>query len=231
MKATLSRLRADREAANNYGLLVILLMVVYGTSVTMQSASAVGVVMVVQLVTLWMAFSASESRTAQRIVGAACLIVGLLSLTSVGVGYAVDGDSTVSKVLAVASALVYLIAPVVILRHLVKRQVVDKETLFGAIAVYLMLGMMFAFTYRAVALFQSGTPFFEGGAAPTGANFLFFSFITLTTTGYGNLVPTTNPGQSVAVLEAIVGQLFLVTALAKIVNAWRLPGAPSDSTQ
>ena len=49
---------------------------------------------------------------------------------------------------------------------------------------------------------------------------LFFSFVTLTTTGYGNLVPSQNPGQSLAVMEAVVGQLFLVTAVAKIVTAW-----------
>ena len=50
---------------------------------------------------------------------------------------------------------------------------------------------------------------------------LFFSFTTLTTTGYGNLVPSQNPGQSLAVSEMILGQLFLITALGKIVTAWQ----------
>ena len=50
---------------------------------------------------------------------------------------------------------------------------------------------------------------------------LFFSFVTLTTTGYGTLVPATNPGQSLAVMEAVLGQLFLVTAVAKIITAWK----------
>ena len=50
---------------------------------------------------------------------------------------------------------------------------------------------------------------------------LFFSFTTLTTTGYGNLVPAQNPGQTLAVSEMILGQLFLITALGKIVTAWR----------
>ena len=52
---------------------------------------------------------------------------------------------------------------------------------------------------------------------------LFFSFTTLTTTGYGNLVPAGNPGQTFAVLEMLIGQLFLVTAVAKVVSAWQ-PG-------
>jgi hypothetical protein len=53
---------------------------------------------------------------------------------------------------------------------------------------------------------------------------LFFSFTTLTTTGYGNLVPAGNPGQTVAVMEMLVGQLFLVTAVAKVINAWKPKG-------
>jgi hypothetical protein len=117
----------------------------------------------------------------------------------------------------------------VILRHLIRRNEVDVRTILGAIAVYLMLGMMFAFAYRAISLFQVAPAFFGDSGPGDNADFLFFSFITLTTTGYGNLVPATNPGQTIAVLETIVGQLFLVTALAKIVNAWRLPGAGTRS--
>jgi hypothetical protein len=94
-----------------------------------------------------------------------------------------------------------------------------------------MIGMFFAFSYRAIGLLQSGS-FFGPGGEGTTAQDLFFSFTTLTTTGYGNLVPAANPGQSFAVLEMLIGQLFLVTALAKIVSAWRptrwgLGGAPA----
>ena len=59
---------------------------------------------------------------------------------------------------------------------------------------------------------------------------LFFSFVTLASTGYGNLVPAANPGQSLAVLEALLGQLFLVIAVAKIVAAWR-PRAWRESSR
>lgn len=214
----------DAAAANAYGLLVALLCFVYLVSVMTDGPAWVGVVLVMELATVWLAFAASESKTARRIVAVACLILAVLSLTSVGFSYALVEDTWITQVLAVASAVVYLIAPLVILRHLVQRARVDKQTLFGAIAVYLMLGMMFAFTYRAISLIQIDPPFFGAAGPGTSANFLFFSFITLTTTGYGNLVPATNPGQTVAVAEAIIGQLFLVTALAKIVNAWRIPG-------
>ena len=48
--------------------------------------------------------------------------------------------------------------------------------------------------------------------------------MTLTTTGYRDLVPATDPGQTIAVLEAVLGQLFLVTAVAKIITAWKPKG-------
>jgi hypothetical protein len=60
------------------------------------------------------------------------------------------------------------------------------------------------------------------------AQTFFFSFTTLTTTGYGNLVPAGNPGQTISVLEMILGQLFLITALGKIVTEWRPRGWHPD---
>ena len=74
-------------------------------------------------------------------------------------------------------------------------------------------------------------PFFESGMHDTFPDALFFSFTTLTTTGFGNLVPARNPGQTFAVMEMLLGQLFLITAVAKVINAWQPTrwrlGAPS----
>jgi hypothetical protein len=112
------------------------------------------------------------------------------------------------------------VAPVSIVRHIGYRRQVDQETMLGALAAYLLIGMAFAFAYRFVGSVQAG-PFFGADGEGTASQVLFFSFITLTTTGYGNLIPADNPGQSLAVLEALLGQLFLVTAVGKIVTAWR----------
>jgi hypothetical protein len=100
------------------------------------------------------------------------------------------------------------------------RREVDRETMLGALSAYLFIGMAFAFAYRFLGGVQSST-FFGAQGEGDIADDLFFSFVTLTTTGYGNLVPAGNPGQSLAVLEALIGQLFLVTAVAKLVNAWK----------
>jgi voltage-gated potassium channel Kch len=62
-------------------------------------------------------------------------------------------------------------------------------------------------------------PFFGSAGPGTLSQDLFFSFVTLTTVGYGNLVPAANPGQTFAVLEAVAGQLFLVVAVGKIISS------------
>lgn len=227
------RVLADRDAANRYGMVVALLCFAYVLSVTAQGTAWTATVMLVQLVTLWLTFSASESPRAQRLAGIACVLVGFLAIATVVFGQVLDLDTAALRFVSAVSVVLYLVAPWVILRHLVRRSTVDARTILGAVAVYIMLGMMFAFSYRTISLFQTQPAFFGDSGQGSAADFLFFSFITLTTTGYGNLVPAANPGQSVAVLEAIIGQLFLVTALAKIVNAWRIPGMstppPHDS--
>jgi hypothetical protein len=102
-------------------------------------------------------------------------------------------------------------------RHLILRSQIDTETLLGAIAAYLLIGMFFAFAYKAAGEFGS-VPFFGAAGHGTLTQDLFFSFVTMTTVGYGNLVPAANPGQTFAVLEAVTGQLFLVVAVGKIIS-------------
>ena len=99
---------------------------------------------------------------------------------------------------------------------------VDFRTILGAISVFTLLGLLFAFLY---VFFSRWThsDFFTGVHHAPVSDYLFFSYTTLTTTGYGNLVPAGTVGQSFAVLEMLVGQFFLVTLVAGLVSLWR-PG-------
>jgi len=106
----------------------------------------------------------------------------------------------------------------------IRRPEVDRAAFYGGVAAYLLIGMTYAFAYVALGELPGSQPFFGAEGDGTAAQCLFFSFTTLTTTGYGDLVPAGNPGQSLAISEAVLGQLFLVTALGKIVS--NLPGRP-----
>jgi hypothetical protein len=98
----------------------------------------------------------------------------------------------------------------------------------------LCIGFFFAFAYRTLAIAQSGPFFGLQGDGPM-RDVMFFSMTTLTTTGYGNLVPARNPGQSLAVLEMLMGQLFLIVIVGKVVAALpgrrRSPEAPGPAEQ
>jgi hypothetical protein len=217
--ADLTALRSF-SPANRYGLVVALIAVTYVVSATAHGTASQSAIVLVQLLTVWIVFGVSESRRAQRIAAVAIVIAAVAAVVTLIVGSVADAGD-VTRVMFVVSALLYLIAPVIIVRHIFGRNVVDGQTVLGAIAAYLLLGMMFAFCFQAIGAIQTKPPLYGAEGAGTAAEDLFFSFVTLTTTGYGDLVPAGNPGQTFAVLEAILGQLFLVTAVAKVVTAWR----------
>ena len=123
---------------------------------------------------------------------------------------------------------ILLFAAGAILRAVLMETEVGFRTILGAISVYTILGLLFSFLYAAMDRVESA-PFFGTGVTVNGGDFLFFSFTTLTTTGYGNLVPAGQPGRMFAGLEMLMGQIFLVTLVAGLVSLWR-PGLLTAGT-
>ena len=216
------------SSPDSYGLVLLLIMVTYALSASITGAWAVSLVLFVQIATIWVTLQASQARRRPREVTSAFLVC---SAAAAVLNLFLPRTPAAGGGLATVSGLLYVAAPLIIVRHLVLRRTVDTQTVLGAIAAYLMAGMAFAFAYRALGALQTG-PFFGSQGEGSFSQDLFFSFTTLTTTGYGNLVPATNPGQSFAVAEMLIGQLFLVTAVAKVVTAWRPdPGRRQPPTE
>jgi uncharacterized membrane protein len=114
------------------------------------------------------------------------------------------------------------LAPAAIVRGVIKdvqARGVTLHTMFGVLCIYLLIGMLFAFTYALIDSLGSA-PFFAQPDAATGTtkDFLYFSFVTITTVGYGDLTAATNLGRSLAIAEALTGQIYLVTVVAAIVG-------------
>jgi hypothetical protein len=107
-------------------------------------------------------------------------------------------------------------APIAIGWSVWRRRVIDVQTILAALCVYVLLGMFFAFLYTGIG--EADTqPFFAQQIHATSADYQYFSFITLTTTGYGDLTAAGNLGRAVAVLEALTGQIYLVTIVALLI--------------
>jgi hypothetical protein len=172
----------------------------------------------VEILAVWFALRVSQARPrVRRIAMVMMVLVGIAAIVNVFVT-----DERSYRIVVMTAGLLYVIAPFSIIRHLATRHTIDQETMLGAVAAYLLFGIAFAFVYLELGNVQ--TDFFGNGQAVTMTQTLFFSFTTLTTTGYGNLVPAGNPGQTIAVMEMILGQLFLITAMGKIVTEWRPRG-------
>lgn len=138
-----------------------------------------------------------------------------------GVAAAAD-DHAFLEIASVIQVALLGFATLAVLARVLGMAQVNSSTILGAISVYTVLGLLFTFLYGVVDRVQNAQ-FFDGHNAPTGSDFIFFSYTTLTTTGYGNLVPAGQPGRMISGLEMMIGQVFLVTLVAGLVALWR-PG-------
>jgi uncharacterized membrane protein YeiB len=120
---------------------------------------------------------------------------------------------------------------VAIIRRLVSHERITSQTLLGAMCCYVLFGLIYTFAFAAAARLTD-EPFLSPAGSHSLSDYLFFSFTTLTTTGYGNLVPATGLGRALSMLEALTGQLFLVTVLARLVALWtpKVRRGPSPPT-
>jgi hypothetical protein len=118
--------------------------------------------------------------------------------------------------------LMLLLTVILVVRRVLARPTVDLQSIYGALSAYLITGLMFAAFYAAID-HLTHAPFFADNQPASTQTFQYFSFVTLTTLGYGDFTAVQNGGRAVAVLEALAGQVFLATLVARLVSAYRTP--------
>jgi hypothetical protein len=203
-----------RVPAYRFGVVLLLLLATFIFLASGPSGDWVAVVAVVlQGATLLAAFSAAGVRRGLFHLTVAVVLIALVSASTA----IIVGGKDVSGSLFLLNLLLVGAAPVVIIHSLIRRRVIDFRTVLGAICVYILLGMMWAFAFTAAGTFDS-EPFFAQEAHATVADYLYFSFTTITTVGYGDLTAARSFGRALAVLAALIGQLYLVTVIALLVS-------------
>jgi len=129
-------------------------------------------------------------------------------------------------------ALLLLMAVIMVVRRVLAKPEVTIQSIYGALSAYLITGLMFASVYA--GMYHLGVAdFFADNQPHNTQTFQYFSFTTLTTLGYGDFTAAASGGRSIAVLEALTGQIFLATLVARLVAAYRTPesrgrGLPED---
>ena len=200
-------------AQDSYGLLLALLVVVYlvlsigeiGPGALLASTVVVGL-------TILLAFHTSQIkgrpfRAVQMAVAVAVIGSVVASLT----------DSNRGKGLTYGILAVLMVAsPVAVVKRIITHTRVTVHTLLGAISIYVLIGLDFAFADLSVQLI-GGNSFFAQPGVHHSPDFLYFSFITMTSVGYGDLSPAYGLPRTMAVLEALMGQIFLVVMVSRLV--------------
>jgi hypothetical protein len=139
---------------------------------------------------------------------------------AVAVARVVDSGLDEGQARLMSAMLVALGPPALVvglLRSLRATGRVGIEAVTGVLALYMLIGMLFAFIYGAIDNLGD-MPFFANGATATVSHCLYFSFTTLTTVGYGDLTARNDLGHTLAVFEALIGQIYLVTVVSLIVS-------------
>jgi hypothetical protein len=205
----------------------VVLLLLFATFMVMASAPsgawARPVITGLQGATLVAAFLAA--RVSRRLLRIA-IVVALAAFASAVVA-AVAGVPGGNGPFLLLDVLVVGAVPVVIARSVWRRGVVDARTILAAVCIYITIGMLWAFIYGVISEFGTG-PFFAQTSHATTADLLYFSFVTLTTVGYGDFTARGDLGRAVAVLEALFGQLYLVTVIAVLVSRMALHRRPGS---
>jgi hypothetical protein len=208
-------------APGRYGALLILLIAGYLLSAFIDERWIGSLQVVLFTVVMILALrSSSVSRRAVRLLLVVAVIgvplffaISLSSATGdVGIGFA-----------NLWTGLVLLTAVVMIVHRVLAFGTVTLQSIFGAFSAYLIVGLMFASFFAAIYHFSGGV-FFANNQPGNTQTFQYFSFTTLTTLGYGDFTALENSGRAVAVMEALTGQVFLATLVARLVAAFRTSG-------
>jgi Ion channel len=204
------------EAAYRYGVvfLIVLLAVVFAI-VAPDGAGTRAIAFAILGAAMLVAVGTSRERTDVRRTRA---LVGGAAIAIITIGTAA-GPIPRAVTLA-ATALLTLAIPITLaggLLRLVRRRGATTQAVAGGLAIYLLVGLGFASAIGFVAAVESGRYFAQAGGT-TASEHVYYSFTVLTTTGFGDLTAAHGAGRALAVLEMLVGQLYLVTVIGVLVG-------------
>ena len=168
--------------------------------------------------TVLLAFHTSRPPPSVQVVVWAGVAVAVLAAVVV----AAHGGETVTGSVILFTSLLVLASPIVVGWRILQHPKVTPETILGGVCIYVLIGMVFANVDYGLQL-VSGKAFFAQAGHHGLPDFAYFSYITMATVGYGDLSPAPGLPRTLAVLEALTGQVFLVVLLARLVSLYRGP--------
>jgi hypothetical protein len=179
----------------------------------------VPVTAVMNLVLVIVAFRTTRMRTSMPFVSA----LALVALAAIVLAFLSDNGTNASAFAAFAQFALLLVLVIAVMRSILMHEQVTIQTILGAIAAYALIGMMFSYLYYGMDSFSPGQ---FSMSASTPSAYPEFSFVVLTTLGFGNQLPTASFASRLTVSEAMIGQIFLATFIARLVTLYPRAVAP-----
>ncbi|MGI9556664.1 MAG: potassium channel family protein [Solirubrobacterales bacterium] len=213
-----------------FGPLLVLILITAGFQVAAPDTQAVRFVAIVLLAatlvaTVWAAGTRRSLRIGLSVF--AGVIVLLAGLDLFGPSEIEATDVGIGQLLLVA--VVPTTIAIAVLRDLRDAGRVTLRAVFGVLCIYVVLGMAFAYIAEVIG-WISGESFFNEVSIATISDHVFFSYATLTTVGYGDLTVANQAGRTLAMIEALLGQIYVVTVVAIIVGNLGSGRGRSEST-
>jgi hypothetical protein len=210
--------RADRQRPE-YIWMLVGIIVLYAAIIGFGQTGAGGPLRVTVLAFLvWNASRLRSGIHERRVALVMALVTVALSVTV----SLFATPRTVVAVVAICSLLLTATAIANLASTLRGRLAVDASTVLGVLCIYLMFALFFADLHQ---LFAAFSPDYLKGTSnpPNPSDLLYFSVITLATVGFGDITPASEVARAITVVEALTGQLYLVSVVAGVVGGWRRP--------
>ena len=212
--------RHAQKVHDRFGLLLLLLSAVFITLGLGTGAWQRALTAVFQFAALAVAFLATG--VVKSRLGLALL--ALAGLASGGLSSETPDQDVAYGVASLLGAIVVLAILVSVLMRVLRHRAVTIQTLFGALCAYVLIGFLFSDIYGVFSGFGS-QPLF-GESVPRSV-YSYFSFVTLTTVGYGDYTVKAEIARRFVAMEAILGQVFIATTLARLVALYK--NAPAEA--
>jgi voltage-gated potassium channel len=170
------------------------------------------------LATVALVVAISDPDSGHRVTRRHWILIGACLLLA-PIAFLFDSSEVVGLTYLLPVAILVLATLPITLSRVLHHKRVTHETVLGALCSYVLVGLLFAFLYLAVAGLRDA-PFFAQPGAHGEGEYVYFSFVTLTTLGFGDLSPSVGLPQALTALEALLGTVFLVTLVARLVTLW-----------
>jgi hypothetical protein len=206
-------LRSEARLEDRYvlsGVLIVACIVTFAFAGDGKLGRMVAVALMSVTLLVILRASQVQPRTV-RLAGIVCIALFVV----VALAQASDGRWAIAAP-SILGAVLALCGPITIIRRLVRQPRINFTTVAGALCVYLLAGLFFALLFGSMGLVRH-EDFFAQQPHGNAVDFVYFSFVTLTTTGYGDLTAKYDAGRMTAILEALFGQLYLVSIVALLV--------------